>query len=45
MENMSRTVVNLTDKELTKEQLYVFFLSHKFAPTPPPPTRSKSLRE
>jgi len=41
MDNMSRTVVNLTDKELTKEQLYVFFLSHKFAPTPPLPDLSR----
>ena len=40
MDNMSRTVFNLTDKELTKEQLYVFFLSHKFAPTPPLPDLS-----
>ena len=41
MDNMSRTVVNLTDKTLSKEQLYVFFLSHKFAPTPPLPDLSR----
>ena len=38
---MENTVVNLTDKVLTKEQLFVFYLSHKFAPTPPLPDLSK----
>ena len=37
---MKDTVVNLTDKELTKEQLYAFYLSHKFAPTPSLPDLS-----
>ena len=34
---MKDTVVNLPDKELTKEQLYALYLSHKFAPTPSVP--------
>ena len=38
---MKDTVVNLTDKELSKEQLFAFYLSRKFAPTPSLPDLSR----
>ena len=38
---MKDTVVNLTDKELSKKQLFAFYLSHKFAPTPSLPDLSQ----
>ena len=40
VESMSRTVINLTSLELTPHQLYIFYLSHSFAPTPPLPNMS-----
>ena len=33
-ERMKDTVINLTDLQLTKPQLYIFYLSQSFAPTP-----------
>ena len=38
---MKDTVVNVTDKELSKKQLFAFYLSHKFAPTPSLPDLSQ----
>ena len=35
------TVINLTDLQLSPEQLYIFYLSHSFAPTPPLPNLSR----
>lgn len=34
MEVLQKSVINLTDKELTRDQLYVFNLGESFAPTP-----------
>ena len=31
---MNKTVINLTNLSLSKEQLYIFYLSQSFAPTP-----------
>lgn len=38
---LENTVINLTDLQLTPEQLYIFYLSHSFAPTPPLPNLSR----
>ena len=40
MQTMSKTVINLTDYELSPAELYVFYLSQSFAPTLPLPNLS-----
>ena len=37
---MSNTVVNLTNLKLAQAQLYTFYLSQSFTPTPAQPTLS-----
>ena len=34
METLEKSVINLSDKVLTREQLYVFYMGEGFAPTP-----------
>ena len=40
LERLKDTVINLSDVNLTKEQLYLFYLSQSFAPTPGLPNLS-----